>query len=145
MQQTVKNRKLAGDVDLSAAVREVRNVLWTENELSALKTGVKLYGAEYDAIKSHFKSEFKSRTVNALCRKARELMKKGDLREKRYVLWTENELSALKTGVKFYGADYDAIKSHFKSELKNRTVNALGTKARELMKKGDLDMPATVR
>ena len=145
MQQTVKNRKLAGDIDLPAAVREVRNVLWTENELSALKTGVKLYGAEYDVIKSHFKSELKYRTVNALCRKARELMKKGDLREKRNVLWTENELSALKTGVKLYGAEYDAIKYNFKSELKNRTVNALRNKAQELMKKSDLDMPATAR
>jgi hypothetical protein len=79
MQQTVKNHKLAGDVDLPAVVREVRNALWTENELSALKTGIELYGAEYDAIKSHFKSELKKRTVNALVTKARKLMKKGDL------------------------------------------------------------------
>ena len=55
--------------------------------------------------------------------------------------WTEAELSALRTGVELYGAYYDVIKSHFKSELKNRTIRALGKKARALRKKGDLDMP----
>ena len=32
---------------------EKRNVSWTENELSALKSGVELYGAKTDAIKSY--------------------------------------------------------------------------------------------
>jgi hypothetical protein len=151
MQKTVKNRKLAVDLDLPAAVRQVRNVGWTENELSALKTGVELYGADYDAIKSHFKSELKNRSVNALRTKARELMKKGDLdlpaamREVREGEWTEEELSALKNGVEIYGRRYDRIKSHFQSEFKNRSVTALKTKVWKLMKKCDIDMPATVR
>jgi D-mannonate dehydratase len=143
MQQTVKNRKLAGDLDLPAAVHEVRNIRWTENELSALKTGIQLYGTEYDSIKSHFKSELKNRTVDALGIKASRLMKEGDLRKKRNVLWTEEELSALKTGIQLYGTEYDSIKSHFQSEFKNRSVDALDNKARALMKKGDLDI--TVR
>jgi hypothetical protein len=33
---------------------EKRNVSWTENELSALKSGVELYGAKTDAIKSYW-------------------------------------------------------------------------------------------
>jgi D-mannonate dehydratase len=143
MQHTVKNRKLAGDLDLPAAVHEVRNIRWTENELSALKTGIQLYGTEYDSIKSHFKSELKNRTVDALGIKASRLMKEGDLRKKRNVLWTEEELSALKTGIQLYGTEYDSIKSHFQSEFKNRSVDALDNKARALMKKGDLDI--TVR
>jgi hypothetical protein len=146
----VRNLVKRGDVDLPAAVREVREGDWTEEELSALKTGVELYGSKYDAIKSHFKSEFKNRTVTALKAKVCKLVKRGDLdipaavREVREGEWTEEELSALKTGVELYGSRYDVIKSYFESELKNRNVNALQSKALKLMKKGDLDMPATV-
>jgi hypothetical protein len=115
--------------------------LWTENELSALKTGVEIYGRRYDRIKSHFKSEFKDRSVTALKAKVRNLVKRGDVdlpaavREVRNLRWTEEELSALKTGVQLYGSKFDVIKSHFQSEFKNRTVNALGLKARRLMKR----------
>jgi len=131
-----------GDLDIPYTVRKVREGDWTEEELSALKTGVEIYGRRYDRIKSHFNSEFKDRSVTALKAKVRNLVKRGDVdlpaavREVRNLRWTEEELSALKTGVQLYGSKFDVIKSHFQSEFKNRTVNALGLKARRLMKRG---------
>jgi hypothetical protein len=131
-------------------VREVREGgEWTEEELSALKNGVEIYGRRYDRIKSHFQSELKNRTITALQAKARALRKKGDLDMPATVRsnphWTENELSALKSGVELYGNDYDAIKSHFQSEFKNRIVTALKAKVCRLVKRCDVDLPATVR
>jgi hypothetical protein len=117
---------------------------WTENEISALKTGVELYGSDYDAIKSHFKSELNNRSARALCTKSWKLMKQNDLDIPYSVRvregdWTEEELSALKTGLVIYGRKYDRIKSHFKSEFKNRSVTSLKTKVWRLMQRSDLD------
>ena len=148
MQPSVKKRKLASDLDIvQPTVREERKErkdCWTKCELAALKTGVELYGSDYNAIKSHFKSELNNRSARALCTKAWKLMKQNDL-DIRYSVrvrdgdWTEEELSALKTGLVIYGRKYDRIKSHFQSEFKHRSVTALKTKVWRLMQRGDLD------
>jgi hypothetical protein len=48
--------------------------------------------------------------------------------------WTDDELAALEMGIELYGDDCELIKSHFKSELKGRTISAVRTKASKLKK-----------